>query len=270
MKPKPHLRKNTHGRSTKNSAEIEDPNLPIFFFMPKDPPYGLFCHWESTSFAFPRESLTWLRTAHPGHTEFEPVSPPPSSSELVPTEIEFNCTEQFMMLCKALYFHDKISANLIMATNDPSLQKKYGRAVKDFAEFLWRQSCERVAFEGNWWKFARDEARRNFLLGTGDRMIREASSRDRRWGIGYKKHKALQYRGDGGENLLGKAIMQVRAKLRERVRDIERELRQPGDWALPGDEMWVVNEASRLLDKVQKAFRHQIASMQDSANPTST
>ncbi|KAH6715580.1 hypothetical protein BKA61DRAFT_734777 [Leptodontidium sp. MPI-SDFR-AT-0119] len=236
-----HQTKNTHGRPSKDSPDKEDPNLPIFFFMPKDPPYGLFCQWEPTTFTVPRETLTWLRTAHPGHTESLPVQPS-SSSEPIPTEIEFNCAEQFMMFCKALYFHDKISANLIMATDDPKLQKKYGRAVKDFIDFLWRQSCERVAFEGNWWKFARDEGRRNFLLETGDRMICEASSVDRRWRIGYKKHKALRYRGNWGENLLGKAIMQVRGKLRQRVREIERGVREPGDWELPGCGMWVVND----------------------------
>lgn len=65
---------------------------------------------------------------------------------------------------------------------------------------------------------------------------------DRRWGIGYKKDHALRYRGNWGENLLGKAIMQVRAQLRERVRQIEIEGRDPGDWELPGSEMWIVKD----------------------------
>ncbi|CZT46369.1 uncharacterized protein RSE6_06786 [Rhynchosporium secalis] len=138
-----------------------------------------------------------------------------------------------------------------MATNDPSLQKKYGRAVADFTDFLWRQSCERVAFEGNWWKFAPDEARRNFLLGTGERMICEAASMDRRWGIGYKENHALKYRGNWGENLLGKAIMQVRKKIWDRLKemeklkeeDIEMYERVADHWKLPGSEMWVVNDS---------------------------
>ncbi|KAH7321813.1 hypothetical protein BKA65DRAFT_513053 [Rhexocercosporidium sp. MPI-PUGE-AT-0058] len=240
MKSQP--RKNTHGRPANGSTDTQDSNLPIFFFLPNDPPYGTFCQWEPTTFTIPRETLTWLRTAHPGHREASPVPPAPSSSGPIPTEISFNCAEQFMMFCKALYFHDKTFGNLIMSTDDPSLQKKYGRAVKDFIDFLWRQSCERVAFEGNWWKFSRDEARRNLLLGTGDRMICEASSMDRRWGIGYKRQDALRYRGNWGENLLGKGIMQVRSKLRERVRDIETGRRGPEDWDLPGAEMWVVKE----------------------------
>ncbi|PVH81644.1 DUF1768-domain-containing protein [Cadophora sp. DSE1049] len=239
---KPHQRKPTTGRPDKNAADTEDPNLPIFFYMPRELPYSIFCQWEATRFTVPRETLTWLRTAHPAHSDSASSQQPSSSAEPAPTEMEFNCAEQFMMFCKAIYFHDKISGNLIMDTKDPSLQKKYGRAVKDFTDFMWRQSCERVAFEGNWWKFARNEARRNFLLGTGDRMICEASSMDRRWGIGYKKDHALRYRGNWGENLLGKAIMQVRAQLRERVRQIEIEGRDPGDWELPGSEMWVVKD----------------------------
>lgn len=135
---KPHQRKPTHGRPAKDDTGIEDPNSPIFFYMPKEPPYGLFCQWELTRFTVPRETLLWLRTAHPGHVKSPPAQRPSSSSESVPTEMDFNCVGQFMMFCKALYFNDKISANLIMATKDPSLQKKYGRAVKDFSDYLWR------------------------------------------------------------------------------------------------------------------------------------
>ncbi|KAL2068067.1 hypothetical protein VTL71DRAFT_16165 [Oculimacula yallundae] len=242
MRPHQRPKKATRGHPGNTSSEIEDPNFPIFFYMPNDHPYSLFCQWKSTSFTVPRESLTWLRIAHPGHADISsnPTEPPNVAS--APTNLSFNCAEQFMMFCKALYFHHKHSANLIMSTTSPSLQKKYGRAIPDFQDFLWRQSCERVAFEGNWWKFARNEARRNFLLGTGEKMLCEASSMDRRWGIGYKENHAMRYRGNWGENLLGKAIMRVRQKVRERLKEMEFEGRNAEDWELPGKEMWVAND----------------------------
>ncbi|XMA12586.1 hypothetical protein WAI453_005377 [Rhynchosporium graminicola] len=190
---KPHQRKNTRGHPGSSSSEIaEERDLPVFFFLPNDHPNSLFCQWHSSSFTVPRETLEWLRTAHPAHAESHAESSPPPkpiNTDAAPTDIKFNCAEQFLMFCKALYFHDKVSANLIMATNDPSLQKKYGRAVADFTDFLWRQS---------------------------------SASMDRRWGIGYKENHALKYRGNWGENLLGKAIMQVRKKIWDRLKEMEK------------------------------------------------
>ncbi len=227
---KPHQRKNPRGKLEKGGDERDDPNLPIFFYMPKELPYGLFCQWEETRFIVPTATLDWLRTAHPMHNE---ASPPTCTFRPEGEALEFNCAEQFMMCCKALYFNDQNAWNLIRETTDPSVQKKHGRSISEFVDYLWLESCERVAFEGNWFKFAPNEARRNILLGTGERMICEASSMDRRWGIGYKSHHAMRYRGNWGDNLLGKAIMQVRAKLRERILLMQENGRVGGDWELP-------------------------------------
>lgn len=103
-------------------------------------------------------------------------------------------------------------------------------------------------FEGNWWKFYNstdsiEEGKmgyRDVLLGTGEREICEASRMDRRWGIGYQEKDALKYRSNWGANFLGKGLMLVRAKMRERIGEIERGER--ADWDLPGEEMWDVGE----------------------------
>lgn len=86
-----------------------------------------------------------------------------------------------------------------MSTLDPGEQKELGRRAKpEDGEALWRTVCERVAFEGNWWKFARKRAYRAVLEGTGERMICEGARKDRKWGIGYNAAEAMNYRKNWG------------------------------------------------------------------------
>lgn len=131
---KPHQRKNPRGPPDKSIAEqYDDPNLPIFFYKPKELPYGLFCQWEETRFTVPTNTLGWLRTAHPMHAE---ASPPTSAFRPEGEKIEFNCAEQFMMCCKTIYFNDQDSSNLIRETNDPAVQKKQGLSIPEFIDHL--------------------------------------------------------------------------------------------------------------------------------------
>ena len=72
--------------------------------------------------------------------------------------------------------------------------------------------------EGNYHKFTISEDAENLramLLGTGNRELVEASAMDRVWGIGYSESNADQNRVRWGENLLGKALVRVRERLRE-------------------------------------------------------
>lgn len=117
-----------------------------------------------------------------------------------------------------------------MKSEDPAKQKQLGRLVKGFSDDKWRLVCERVVFEGNWWKFSQNEAFREKLIGTEDRELCEASRKDRVWGIGYNAKEALQYRRFWGENLLGRALMRVREKIKERLEEYEQHSRN--DWQL--------------------------------------
>lgn len=141
-----------------------------------------------------------------------------------------------MMYCKALYFSDPESGTKILASSDPKEQKSLGRKVKGWDDYIWLEVCERVAFEGNWWKFGPNMGWREVLLSTNEREICEASSKDSRWGIGYNEKNAMAYRNKWGANLLGKTLMRVRAKVKERLKEIEEGTRT--DWGLPDISMW--------------------------------
>ncbi|KAF8849758.1 hypothetical protein BDZ45DRAFT_680293 [Acephala macrosclerotiorum] len=60
--------------------------------------------------------------------------------------------------------------------------------------------------------------------------------KDERWGIGFREKDALKHGDKWGANLLGKALMRMSRKLRERIREIEEGVRT--DWDLPGKEKW--------------------------------
>ncbi len=140
-----------------------------------------------------------------------------------------------MMYCKPLYFEDPSSGSIIMSSKDPAVQKAQGRKVRGWNEHKWKRVCQRVAFEGNWWKFSRTEVWRNVLLGTGERELCEAG-KDSRWGIGYTAKYAMQHRDCWGANMLGIALMRVREQIRKRLKEFEEMGRT--DWDLPGEEMW--------------------------------
>lgn len=71
--------------------------------------------------------------------------------------------------------------------------------------------------EGNLHKFRQDDRLRDYLLGTGDRVLVEASPMDRIWGIGLAEgdERAQDPARWRGLNLLGFALMETRERLRE-------------------------------------------------------
>ena len=132
----------------------------------------------------------------------------------------FLFAEQYMMYAKAVTFADAATAALILRETRPRKCKQLGRQVRGFEDRVWDRYKEKVVEEGNWWKFTNAEGERGrqarqALLATGDRELVEASPFDRVWGIGFGADAADMNRGQWGQNLLGKAIMRVRDRLRE-------------------------------------------------------
>lgn len=148
----------------------------------------------------------------------------------------FNCCEQYMMWSKAKHFNDSATMTEIMKTKQPRKQKQLGRQVQNFNEQEWDKVKFNVVVQGNYYKFTQCVAQpsdvnnringaerllKEVLLETGIRELVEASPFDRVWGIGFSADAAAVqmrsvtgYRDRWGENLLGKALMEVRERLR--------------------------------------------------------
>ena len=82
---------------------------------------------------------------------------------------------------------------------------------------MWVAARYQIVVEGNLCKFREsgNKGLRERLLGTGERMIVEASPLDRIWGVGFGEKRALSVKQSWGLNLLGRALMDVRRILRE-------------------------------------------------------
>lgn len=128
---------------------------------------------------------------------------------------EYCCCEQYMMAAKALAFHDDEALKEIMATNNPRKHKEIGRQVRGFDLSKWDAVKTLVVFYGNYLKFSQNEDLWKILDGTGDKVIAEASPWDSVWGIGMQvEDPMIMDTSVWGENLLGKALMEVRKAIR--------------------------------------------------------
>ena len=131
-------------------------------------------------------------------------------------EIHYATAEHWMMASKARLFKDDEALARILETTDPKEAKKLGRKVRNFDEVLWKKEARRLVTEGNVAKFGQNAELKAFLIATGDSVLVEASPYDNVWGICLKEddERAMHPRTWQGQNLLGFALMDVRAALR--------------------------------------------------------
>ena len=160
---------------------------PIFFYGSKHPKYGVFSQFYPCKFKYNGEY--------------------------------YNCAEQFMMACKARLFRDKRALNKIMKETKPGLIKRLGRTVTGFKEDEWSKVRFSIVVRGNYLKFSQNPDLARILMETGNSLLAEASPRDRVWGIGCSaavaERSSTQQQEKWGMNLLGKALMKVRNRLRK-------------------------------------------------------
>jgi ribA/ribD-fused uncharacterized protein len=78
-----------------------------------------------------------------------------------------------------------------------------------------------VVEQGSYLKYTRSEELKKRLLATGDTELVEASPFDRVWGVGFTPEQCRRGKKGGagrelwGQNLLGKALMAARKRIRE-------------------------------------------------------
>ena len=130
---------------------------------------------------------------------------------------EYLTAEHYMMAEKARLFNDSEMLAKILAASHPGEAKKLGRLVKNFEPETWLEHRREIVVRGNVGKFGQNELLGSFLFGTGDRILVEASPRDKIWGIGLGQNHPDAANPDKwqGLNLLGFALMEVRNVLQK-------------------------------------------------------
>ena len=130
--------------------------------------------------------------------------------------VQFRTAEHYMMWRKAMLFGDPESAERIVAAGHPRQAKMLGRGVAGFDNDVWVAERSGIVVEASVAKFGQHAELREFLLGTGARVLVEASPTDRIWGIGLaaSDDRAIDPTQWRGLNLLGFALMRAREILR--------------------------------------------------------
>lgn len=153
-------------------------------------------------------------------------------SEFKIYNITFYSTEQFMMYCKARCFNDNGNALAALETQDPQEVKKIGREITPFDPNAWEKVAPYFVQLGNAEKFRQNSLLKKYLLGTGNKILAEASPFDKVWGIGLKEDdpKAMDQSQWAGKNKLGVVLMKVREQLRKNDNPYQRLLTQAGQF----------------------------------------
>ncbi|KAI0107843.1 hypothetical protein GGR51DRAFT_515206 [Nemania sp. FL0031] len=180
---------------------------PLFFYMP-NAVWGEFCQWYRCTFTMSRSRIATLVGSAINEDDN-------NNNHNDDGNITFNCAEQFMMYCKAARFGDRETQRRVLATDSPKEQKRLGKLTAGFNDDSWDEIKSAVVVAGNVAKFGQNPKLGRKLLSTGDRLLVEAASRDRVWGIGYTAKHAMSHRNHWGENRLGMALMEARARLRK-------------------------------------------------------
>ena len=129
--------------------------------------------------------------------------------------VEYATAEHWMMASKARLFGDAEAERKAVLASSPAQAKKIGRLVRGFDDARWQRERFGIVVEGSVHKFAAHADLRAFLLGTGNRVLVEASPMDRVWGIGLAAddERAMDPARWRGPNLLGFALMAARERL---------------------------------------------------------
>ncbi|WP_244666703.1 NADAR family protein [Myceligenerans indicum] len=130
--------------------------------------------------------------------------------------VVYQTAEHWMMAEKARLFQDAEAERAAVEAANPALAKAAGRTVRGFEDSIWERERFDVVVRGSLHKFLSTPELRTYLVNTGERVLVEASPRDRIWGIGMgaRNENAETPSAWRGLNLLGFALMEARARLR--------------------------------------------------------
>ncbi len=133
--------------------------------------------------------------------------------------VKYTCIEQYFIANKCLLFDESNTKlyNKIMNTTLPYTIKKIGRQVANFDQSLWDKEKYEIMKTGIRYKFLQNIKLKKKLMQTENKRLYEASKYDKIWGIGMTQQEAKEIEDANfpGENLLGKALMEVREEFKQ-------------------------------------------------------
>ena len=133
-------------------------------------------------------------------------------------EHEFFCTEQAFMWAKARLFNDQTMGKSILDEKDDPMECKHcGRWVQGYDDGKWAEVRYSIMRDVNFAKFSQYEPFRSRILNPefDGKTFVEVSPSDGIWGIRMciADKGVLDERNWNGQNLLGKALTEVRERL---------------------------------------------------------
>ena len=131
---------------------------------------------------------------------------------------EFFCTEQAFMWAKARFFNDPVMSKAILDEKDDPMECKHcGRWVQGYDDEKWAKVRYDIMRDVNFARFSQYSYHHDKILDPefDGKTFVEASPSDGIWGIkmGIKDKGTLDERNWRGQNLLGKALTEVRERL---------------------------------------------------------
>lgn len=129
----------------------------------------------------------------------------------------WDSSEAFFMYQKLLFHGQGDLATYVYEHSDcPGICKSIGRRIPNYNEVAWSRARYQAMVKAVTLKFVQNPDLAALLLGTGDRIMVEASPIDPWWGVGMGTDhpEILRPSTWRGTNLLGLALMDVRRLLR--------------------------------------------------------
>jgi ribA/ribD-fused uncharacterized protein len=131
--------------------------------------------------------------------------------------LKYKNSEQYLFHMKADLANDKTSMTAIMSAKSPQDVKRIGEKIV-INPVDWRAECKNIMYKGCKAKFSQNPRLAQYLLDTQERVLVEASKKDKYWGSGlslgdFKRQPATTEWP--GENNLGKILVKIRQELRD-------------------------------------------------------
>jgi hypothetical protein len=130
--------------------------------------------------------------------------------------VKYKSAEHAFEAVKAKTFGDEEMFEKILKAKSAQSAKSFGNKVKDFKEETWKEKQDEVMKSVLRAKFTQNLELRKKLLDTEDKVLANADSRDKYWGIGTSANTTMAKdpKKWKGENKLGVMLMELRTAIK--------------------------------------------------------